>query len=406
MTILDDMGIQQWRLRRSVDQNLAIDASAESAEVSNSLLDKVKISSNDNAADLSVSAGSDEFSKPMSPKLSEPESGSADFLGKNKSVETPSILPVNTSATSESLRNKKPQSSLLNDSVEEQKKPDNQNSSNSKHREKTSDSSQLVDKKIPLPMPAPVSSVIPAPAPAPINMDANNVSVEQGVSVQATESESIPVTSYDQRDFENVDAYHDDTQPESTKPGTAVEFEGLGWSDLQAIVDGWQNCPSCGEHKSLLGSGNVNADWLFLSDAPNSHEVEQQALFTGRSGQLFEAMLSALGLNRMSVYNTSIFKCMASDDVSIVPTCNNIVQRQIQLVKPKVIISFGEFASQALLRANANLDVLRTQEQRCLHSKLAVIPTYTPAQMLDDARLKSAVWSDLKKAIVIANLPE
>ena len=95
----------------------------------------------------------------------------------------------------------------------------------------------------------------------------------------------------------------------------------------------------------------------------------------------------------------SIFKCAPTDDLSITPQCDALVLRQIELVSPKVVISFGEFASQALLKSNSMLEVLRDNEQRCFRTQKIIIPTYTPQEMLDDSTLKAKVWSDLKKAI-------
>lgn len=238
---------------------------------------------------------------------------------------------------------------------------------------------------MPKPLPAPVSSLTPKPAPVLPTTPLDVPSDSEWTSVDSNALRASNVS---------------DSVPKNTGP-----LDGASWQDLQALVDGWQHCPTCGDNKSLLGHGSVNADWLFVSDAPTSLEIEQQSLFAGRAGLLFDAMLNAIGLDRQQVYATSLFKCVASDDMSVIPACDTILQRQIQLLNPKVVVTFGEFTAQTMLKANANLDVLRTQDQHCINSKVVVVPTYTPAQMLDDARLKSKVWADLKKAILVANMP-
>jgi len=165
------------------------------------------------------------------------------------------------------------------------------------------------------------------------------------------------------------------------------------------MLDTNEHCPSCGWGNGLLGSGHQQADWMFVIDAPNSREIQAKALFAGRAGQLFEAMLTALGLERDMVYCTSLFKCAPTDDLSITPQCDALLQRQIDLVAPKVIVTFGEFTAQSLLKSNSSLEALRQTEQTCLRTQTLILPTYSPAQMLDDTILKSKVWHDLKKAI-------
>ena len=176
------------------------------------------------------------------------------------------------------------------------------------------------------------------------------------------------------------------------------------WTDLRNMINSWRLCSSCGEGKSLLGHGDVNADWLFVGEAPLSADLTQKKLFSGRSGKLFESMLAALNLQRESVYTTTLFKCLATDDITEIPVCDVVLKRQIQLIQPKVIVVFGELAATILLKANADLETLRANDQCCLNSDVVVVPTYTLAQMLDDASLKSHVWNDLKKAVQSVNL--
>lgn len=194
-----------------------------------------------------------------------------------------------------------------------------------------------------------------------------------------------------------VDSAAIDVRERSTldqNPLSALDMQGLQeWVNLSA------NCSSCNADNSLLGQGFAQADWMFVVDAPNSRELQAQQFFAGRAGTLFEAMLSALGMTREAVYVSSIFKCAPTDDLKLSPTCDDVLQRQIELVSPKVIIAFGEFVAQSLIKANDSIDVLRQSEQRSVSSNTIVIPTFSPAQMLDSADLKAYVWQDLKKAL-------
>jgi DNA polymerase len=364
MTILNDIGIQQWRIRRSASE---IEAASSQASMPTS-----------NGSNTQGAHAKSNFAAPSNTESSIQESSTTGTAHIERR-----IWPAETKASSELLE---PQESKSEKSLPESSDP---GPSVLKSKSAIAPSPMPIGNQasaekpgasIPKPMPTPMPTPMPAPMPA---------------SVSTATAEPIYTQAFDSSD------------PAMYEPlaNTIGSLDSLGWNGLHALVNGWQNCPSCGENKSLLGHGDENADWFFISDAPSTAEISQKSLFAARSGQLFEAMLSALGLQRESVYSTSLFKCVASDDVNVIPACDNILQRQIQLVKPKIIITFGEFAAQTLLKANAKLDVLRTQNQRCISSKIVVIPTYTPAQMLDDVSLKSKVWADLKQAIAIVNMP-
>jgi len=186
---------------------------------------------------------------------------------------------------------------------------------------------------------------------------------------------------------------------EGSLPAEVVAKAALSWSDLHSRLETNEYCPSCGWGNSLLGAGEQAADWMFLVDAPNSREIEAKSLFVGRDGQLFDAILHALKLTREQVYCTSVFKCAPTDDLSVTPSCDHFLQRQIELVAPRVLIAFGEFSAQTLLKSNAALDVMRSSKQHCYQTKTPIIVTHSPQDMLKNSALKSDVWHDLKKAI-------
>jgi uracil-DNA glycosylase family 4 len=177
----------------------------------------------------------------------------------------------------------------------------------------------------------------------------------------------------------------------------------LDWHGLQGLIDDQNQCQSCGSANSILGSGDPKADWLFVTDAPTSMDLESQQMFSGRAGQLYEAMLLAVGHNRDSVYTTSVFKCATSDTISVIPSCEKLLQRQIELIQPKVVIAFGEFAAQSVVKSNEGLESLRAQELRCYQTKVRVVVSYSPWQLLDQPSLKAGAWSDLKKCLAITH---
>jgi len=217
-----------------------------------------------------------------------------------------------------------------------------------------------------------------------INIEQTKVSIDQHSTVQS-----------------NNDVVTIDTnivkQKESDEAETVVQKHD--WSSLLALLDDQQFCSSCADVKPILGDGDLNADWMFVFDSPTTRDIEQQKLLTGRVGQLFDAILIALNLDRESIYLSSIFKCPPAENISLNQAqCDDLLEHQIQLVQPKVVITFGEFTAQALIKANEDLDQLRTQEQRCLNQSVRVVPTFSLMQILDAPKLKAKVWDDLKSA--------
>ncbi len=184
--------------------------------------------------------------------------------------------------------------------------------------------------------------------------------------------------------------------------GASSSLMTLDWQGLQALVDGQSHCDSCGIGNSVLGAGDYDANYLFVCDAPASPDVELGQLLSGRAGQLYEAMLLAIGMARESVYTTSVFKCVASGDLNAVPNCDKLLQRQVQLIQPKVIIALGEFAAQSIAKSNEVLTTLREQDLACHHTKVPIVATFSPLQLLDEPLLKAGAWSDLKKCMAIA----
>lgn len=239
----------------------------------------------------------------------------------------------------------------------------------------------------PMPSPAPesVNVIIPVPAPAPVPVPvpapAESLIAMPAETVMSLDSESNRLS----------------------EPPVLNALSALDWQGLQRLVDDQSQCQSCGSANSILGSGDPKANWLFVTDAPTSIDLESQQMFSGRAGQLYEAMLLAVGLTRDSVYTTSVFKCATSDDISVIPSCEKLLQRQIELIQPKVVIAFGEFVAQSMVKSNEGLESLRLQELCCYQTKVPVVVSYSPWQLLDHPSLKAGAWQDLKKCLAITH---
>ena len=171
------------------------------------------------------------------------------------------------------------------------------------------------------------------------------------------------------------------------------------WARLQSMTNTGLLCPSCNTNNSVLGHGSQQAEWLFVFDSPTSTDLREGQICNGRAGSLYEALLSVCGMDRAKVYTTTVFKCAPTDDLRLSPACHDILRRQIELIEPKVVVAFGEFAAQSVLKANEPLDALRQQARTCFSTGVRVVPTYSPLQMLEHNELKAEVWRDLSTAL-------
>ncbi len=174
----------------------------------------------------------------------------------------------------------------------------------------------------------------------------------------------------------------------------------LDWDALQTRVS---ECQLCGLRKTctqtVFGVGNRNADWLIIGEAPGADEDRQGEPFVGRAGQLLNAMLQALDLSRQDVYIANILKCRPPQNrdpkADEVMHCSAYLQRQIQLIQPKVILALGRIAAQNLLQTNTTLGRLRGKLHPIEISSAPVIVTYHPAYLLRSPLEKRKSWEDL-----------
>ncbi|NOZ36734.1 MAG: uracil-DNA glycosylase, partial [Gammaproteobacteria bacterium] len=163
--------------------------------------------------------------------------------------------------------------------------------------------------------------------------------------------------------------------------------------------------------QTVFGVGNCNADWLIIGEAPGADEDRQGEPFVGRAGQLLNAMLQALDLKREDVYIANILKCRPPQNrdpkAEEVAHCSPWLERQIQLIQPKVILALGRIAAQKLLQTNTSLGRLRGRLHHIETTAAPVIVTYHPAYLLRSPLEKRKSWDDLlfaKKTLESGNL--
>ena len=173
---------------------------------------------------------------------------------------------------------------------------------------------------------------------------------------------------------------------------------------LDAIREDLGDCSRCklhalGRKQIVFGSGNPNADLMFVGEAPGADEDEQGVPFIGRAGQLLSKIIEAIGLTRDDVYIANVIKCRPPGNRNPEPDeiaeCEPFLVRQIETVKPKVIVALGTFAAHALLRTDAPISKLRGTFHEYHGAKL--LPTFHPAYLLRSPERKRDVWDDMKK---------
>ena len=154
-----------------------------------------------------------------------------------------------------------------------------------------------------------------------------------------------------------------------------------------------------GRRQVVFGVGNPNADLMFVGEAPGADEDIQGEPFVGRAGQLLTKIIEAIGLQRSDVYIANVIKCRPpgnrNPEPDEVERCEPFLFRQIDTIKPKVIVALGKFAAQSLLQTSDPITRLRGREYRFRSATL--IPTFHPAYLLRNPSSKREVWEDMKK---------
>ncbi|HTI40506.1 MAG TPA: uracil-DNA glycosylase, partial [Vicinamibacterales bacterium] len=160
-----------------------------------------------------------------------------------------------------------------------------------------------------------------------------------------------------------------------------------------------------GRSQVVFGVGNPNADLMFVGEAPGADEDLQGEPFVGRAGQLLTKIIEAIGLKREDVYIANVIKCRPpgnrNPEPDEVEQCEPFLFRQIDTVKPKVIVALGKFAAQCLLRTNDPITRIRGREYK--YRDAILMPTYHPAYLLRTPSAKREVWEDMKRVRAILN---
>lgn len=237
-----------------------------------------------------------------------------------------------------------------------------------------------------LPEPAPLELTPPEPAPLQHYADADSDDVE------------LPSWVLEETPFEDEGAI-------AGEAAAAAGIARMDWDALQAAVAGCTRCRLCETRtRTVFGTGDRQARWLFVGEGPGHNEDLQGEPFVGPAGKLLDNMMAAMGLRRgENTYIANIVKCRpigengrdrppAPDESA---TCLPYLERQIALIRPSVIVALGKSAALALLQAGPETSVSSLRGRVHRHAGVPLVVTYHPAYLLRKPEDKGQAWRDL-----------
>ncbi len=233
-----------------------------------------------------------------------------------------------------------------------------------------------------------------------------SISTESTLAQHLPASAGAPTAHYPKtEEDQNIAPRKALLQPIAFTPGPPIAPAARA-QVLEALGQEIGDCTRCplgfaGRHTIVFGDGDPNARLLFVGEGPGADEDVQGIPFVGRAGQLLNNMITAMGLRREQVYIANVVKCRPPKNRVPEPgeanTCSQFLLRQIDIIRPEVIVALGSTAATYLLGGKAPLSVLRGSIHNAHGAKLIV--TYHPAYLLRDPTQKKAAWSDLQLAM-------
>ncbi len=174
-------------------------------------------------------------------------------------------------------------------------------------------------------------------------------------------------------------------------------------SVLESSIAGCPKCKLCKTRTNIVfGTGNPQASLLFVGEAPGEKEDQQGEPFVGRAGQLLTKMIEAMGFSRQEVYICNVIKCRPpsnrNPEADEIAACEPFLKQQLAIIKPKVIVGLGTYASQTLLKTTDAMSKFRGQWHS--YDGIDFMPTFHPAYLLRNPSAKKIVWQDLQEVIL------
>lgn len=235
--------------------------------------------------------------------------------------------------------------------------------------------------------------------------EASRIQTLKAMGIQPWFLKHPPVQDIAEVQTEQLQVTEDNSQPAAeahiTQPVVASSISNVSDLDWQQLQHTISQCKLCELHttrtQTVFGVGNPDADLMIISEAPNDEEDREGASFVGQAGELLDAMLKAIDLNREQVFITNVLKCCTPDNrnphTSEIICCDTYLQRQIELVQPKLILALGRVAAHHLLLTKDALASLRDEPHS--YNGIPLLVSYHPAYLIRKPIEKRKSWHDL-----------
>lgn len=184
---------------------------------------------------------------------------------------------------------------------------------------------------------------------------------------------------------------------------TSLAYQAKSLEGLRAAIGDCRRCKLWpGRTHLVFGVGNPRARLMFVGEGPGRDEDLQGEPFVGRAGQLLTDILTkGMGLKREDVYIANVIKCRPPDNRNPEPdeveSCEPFLKKQIDLIRPEIIVALGKFAVQTLLKSK--IPITRLRGNWHTYHGIKLMPTFHPAYLLRNPGDKKVVWEDIKKVI-------
>lgn len=172
------------------------------------------------------------------------------------------------------------------------------------------------------------------------------------------------------------------------------------FEELKESIKNCQKCKLCKNRTNIVfGTGNENADIMFIGEGPGADEDAQGIPFVGKAGKLMNNAFEGIGINREEVYIANIVKCRPpgnrNPEKDEVIACIDYLRNQVVLVKPKIVVVLGSVALKAIL--GDEYSITKTRGKWIEKKGIRYMPTFHPAALLRDEKKKIDFWNDLRE---------
>ena len=236
--------------------------------------------------------------------------------------------------------------------------------------------------------------------------------VERSPTAEKTKTEDKVVSSDPLEELRSIPEPPLETIPEPvSEPALKPPLIDIPLDNWDALNHSIHQCQSCELAQNCMqkvpGIGNQQADLMIIGEGPGHDEDIKGEPFVGRSGQLLDKMLAAIGITRSQVFITNIVKCRPPNNrdphVDEVKACDRFLQAQIKLISPKVILSVGRISAHSLLHCTDPVGRLIKNMHQLAGTEIPIKVTYHPAYLLRTPSAKAIAWQDMKTLHRILN---